>query len=745
MSPSHPEFIAHTRSVGDQIEFQSLDEHLEGVASLASAFAARFGARQWGYLAGLWHDLGKASVEFQQYIRSSASDDSHRTEVSGRVDHSTAGAQHAVRTLGPRGHLLAYPIAGHHSGLLDAIADGANQEARLAKSVPRVVMTGHSETPTEGLELPERIVAHIENGADSSFTLAFFARMIYSCLVDADFLDTESFVEPERARTRRLESSASIDAMAAALDRYVASFGDDGSVVERARREVREACLEAGQLDPGFFSLTVPTGGGKTLSSLAFALRHAQRHGRRRIIYVIPFTSIIEQNAAVFRDVFSDLGDDAVLEHHSQVFHAPDADRDSRLAAENWDAPLIVTTTVQFYESLFANRSSRCRKLHNIADSVVILDEAQCLPVDLLKPTLRALEQLVACYGVSVVICTATQPGIIKCKEFPIGIDGVREIVTDPKELQRNFERVEVADLGEASDDRLEAELTDHDRVLCIVNTRRHAREIYERIRPHGDAFHLSAQMCPEHRSSVLAVIRGRLEAGGPCRVVSTQLIEAGVDIDFPVVYRSIAGLDSIAQAAGRCNRNGRLDGPGRLYVFRSEHAASERFLAETANVAAQVMPLHSSPLALDAIGHYFRLYYWEQQTRWDQKKILRMAQVGTGTGSKLPLLFDFKRMSEAFRLIEQSQMMVFVPWGDEGMKILGALRATGPAPPRQILRRMQRFQVGIPEREYLENCAIGSIELVHDRFAALVEPGTHYRDDIGLVLDRERGGLMNI
>ncbi len=568
--------------------------------------------------------------------------------------------------------------------------------------------------------------------------------MVFSCLVDADFLDTERFVDPDRADARPKFSEGIFSEIERALEKHVGKFKDDGSVVFKARRAIYEDCLKAAELAPGFISLTVPTGGGKTLSSLAFALRHIHHHQRDRIIYAIPFTSIIEQNAAVFREALQGVTQDAVLEHHCNALHEPDQDMAARLAAENWDSPLVVTTTVQFYESLFSNRPSRCRKLHNIANSVVILDEVQSIPVGLLQPILRALEQLVEAYGVTVVLCTATQPAVVAREGFPVGIQKVREIIPDPPKLFNSLERVEAVNLGPVSDQDLVASLLQHQQVLCVVNTRSHARELYERLSPDGGTFHLSAQMCPAHRTSKLAEIHQILERGENCRVISTQLIEAGVDIDFPVVYRSLAGLDSIAQAAGRCNRNGRLDGRGQLFIFQSEHLPRERFLSEMTNVAGQVLPLHESPLSLEAVEHYFRQYYWEQNTRWDEKGIMGLVRRAGDPDSELPLLFDFKKTAQVFRLMEQSSFTVYVPWESEGLQLCQRLRHAEGLPSRGLLQKLQRYQVGISEREFHQHLG-REIELVKNRFAILIEPGINYSRELGLDLKQTRNGLMEI
>ena len=387
-----------------------------------------FGAGDWGYLAGIWHDLGKYSQEFQRYLTLTGDADAHIEAKPGRVDHSTAGAQHAFGKSKNEGKLMAYAIAGHHAGLLNGKDnEGSCLAARLQKVIP-----SWDACPDWLLRLP--ILKELPFPLDKNsfcFQLSFFARMVYSCLVDADFLDTERFMDEEKSQWR--QGYPSLEILHAKLKAHLEQLTAKASPtpINGHRADILKHCIDAADQQPGLFSLTVPTGGGKTLSSLAFAMKHALRFGRKRIIYVIPYTSIIEQNAAVFRDI---LGEDAVLEHHSN-FDPEEEDHRSRLAAENWDAPLIVTTNVQFFESLFACRSSRCRKIHRIADSVVILDEAQMLPVPLLKPSLEVLRELALNYRTTIVLCTATQPALSTSETFKDGLEGVREIIPDPAAL----------------------------------------------------------------------------------------------------------------------------------------------------------------------------------------------------------------------------------------------------------------------------------------------------------------------
>ena len=728
-------YYAHTLPGCPEEEWQGLFHHLKSVSRRAADSGAWFDASDWARVAGLWHDLGKYSDAFQDYLRAASLADPHNADTAARTDHSTAGAQHAAENIEVLGHLLAYPIAGHHSGLLDGRGAGACLEARLRKTVePWSRRAPVNLLAPPDLSLPDFVAAAL--GRRDPCSIGFFVRMIFSCLVDADFLDTEQFMNPAQAKARPSWPADVLERMEGALTRHIGALDSESSPVNIERAKVRQDCLVAAEQTPGLFSMTVPTGGGKTLSSLAFALRHAQLHRLRRVIYVIPFTSIIEQTADVFRAAMRSLEDqvpDPVIEHHSNL----DVEKEtvsSRLAAENWDAPLVVTTSVQFYESLFAAQASRCRKLHNLAKAVIILDEVQTLPVDYLDPCLQAVRELATNYGATVVLCTATQPALQRRDDFPIGLDQVREIVPDHAALYERLKRVTVEDLGKVDDSSLSQQLARVRQVLCIVNTRRHARQLFEIIGAAEDGhFHLSALMCPEHRTQVLTQIRDELTAGRTCRVISTQLVEAGVDLDFPVVYRSLAGVDSIAQAAGRCNRNGQSR-RGRMLVFRSEHRDAERFVAETANCASQVLPLHDDPLSLEAVEHYFRLYYWEQSTRWDAQAILREFHLNHQDRS-LPFLFGFSTVADRFKLIEDRGKPVIVPWGEKGRARCAQLRYSRE-PSSHLLRQLQRYTVQVPWRQW-ENHAGRTIELVHNRYPVLTSPELYYSRQTGLDLDR--------
>ncbi|HMO50369.1 MAG TPA: CRISPR-associated helicase Cas3' [Kiritimatiellia bacterium] len=693
--------------------WQKLEDHLRQVAELAAAFAKPFGASDWALVSGWWHDLGKYAQAFQNKLL--------QQDDAAHVDHSTAGAQYAVRSAPVLGNLLAYIIAGHHGGLSDAIAEGACLQKRLKKNVDS---WEHGLRQLPPLEVPESLPLPSE-----PFATAFFTRMVFSCLVDADFLDTEDFMDPARKRQR-----VPFPTIGTLHDRFFQTLEnfDPQLPINRIRAVIRRHCEEKAELPPGFFSLTVPTGGGKTLSALAFALKHTRLHELDRIVYVAPFTSIIEQNAQVFRDR---LGKDAVLEHHCNT-DPQEETAASRLAAENWDASLIVTTSVQFYDSLFSNRPSACRKLHNLARSIIILDEAQTLPVHYLKPCLAALKELVARYGCSVLLCTATQPAILKRNDFDIGLESVREIMDDPPGLYQSLKRVRVQNLGRKSDEELVACLAGHERVLCIVNTTGHAQKLFERLGRSNTHFHLSARMCPAHRAAKLQELRARLDDNQPCKLVSTQVVEAGVDIDFPVVYRSMAGLDSIAQAAGRCNRNGRLE-YGEVFLFQSEHTRSEQYFRDTAQCAEQVMALYSDPLDLSANEHFFRLYYWNRVSQWDARHILDNFRFGD---RKMPFVFGFEKTAHDFHLIDDAATCgVIVPWGDEGRILCERLWAM-PEPGRDDLRVAQRYIVQVRKNVW-DRYVVRDIKLVYDNLGILVSPETHYSEETGLNLEAEGPG----
>jgi CRISPR-associated endonuclease/helicase Cas3 len=722
---------------------------------MAGDFSRQFDAtaatQRWAYRAGLWHDLGKYRVGFQRYLRQS--DNPENAHIEGKVGgrektHSAAGALWAIQQLNkpnqPYGNILAYLIAGHHAGL-DDWDGGLNQ--RLQSDDSKLELK-------EALEAnpPANVLAHNDlfaqiPGGPAGFSL--WVRLLFSCLVDADFLDTEAHFDADKPARR--DGFPSLDQMRVALDTHMVAKAASAapSDVNTLRADILRQCRDKAALAAGFFSLTVPTGGGKTLSSLTFALKHAQTHGKRRVIYAIPYTSIIEQTADVFRGVFKSLGDDVLIEHHSQ---ADAADRDetarSRLACENWDAPLVVTTNVQLFESLFAAKTSRCRKLHNIVGSIIVLDEAQQLPPEFLQPILDALNLLVKHYGVTVVLCTATQPALNSTDYFDKskdlrGLDKVREIIDHPDALFTALERVKVElppDLNATTSwVDIAGQIEKEDCVLAIVSTRKAAREL-QRLLP-KNTLHLSALMCGAHRKVVIDEIKTRLQAKregrdvAPLRVVSTQLVEAGVDIDFPVVFRALAGLDSIAQAAGRCNREGRLPGKGRVVVFVPPEAAPAGHLRKA--VQACTSTLHgqrADPLARALFATYFTQFY--SAVDLDAKKIVEKLTIN----DRKTLSVQFRTAAEAFRLIDDADsatvVVRYAEHSDEIEKLLGLLAAEGPA--RWLMRKLQRYTVSIHKRMADKMLAQGDLTLPMPGLYVLGNTDNMYSSVFGLVGDAD-------
>lgn len=730
----HPQFIAHAHPKGDgSYNVHDVADHLRDVAKRARDFAAPFKSGDWAFLVGLWHDLGKYHPDFQRYIANVTGFDpeAHLEGAPGRVDHSTLGAVHALRRFDLPGRILAYPIAGHHAGLPDWFPDETGRAAlsqRVAENEPRLPAVLNQAIPHDILNVS------LPATASPGGSPALWIRMLFSCLVDADFLDTEAFLNPKQTTLR--QGYPSLAELHRRFDRFMQEKADGVrtigplSTVNKVRADVLQQCRDKASLRPGLFSLTVPTGGGKTLSSMAFALEHARAHGKERVIYVIPYTSIIEQTAEVFRSAL-EIEDDAVLEHHSALDPSRETAQ-SRVACENWDAPVVVTTSVQFFESLFAARANHTRKLHNIANSVVVLDEAQLLPADFLEPILAAIRDLAAHYGVTFVLCTATQPALREEVGFGFhfkGLAEVCEIIDDPGDLHQKLRRVDLEvpeDLhSPVSWEELAEDLASHDQVLCIVNRRDDCRELFRLLPPDGSAIHLSALMCGEHRSRTIKRIRMLLHAQKPVRVISTQLVEAGVDLDFPAVYRALAGLDSIAQAAGRCNREGKLE-RGRVVVFvpprpaplgllRTAEAGGRRSLAEKTN----------DPLAPERFRDYFRELYWIHGDRLDKHDILK----DLDHGGRLQI--RFRTAAAKFQLIDDAHQSVIVRYDND--KLIDQLRYTPPS--RELLRRLQRLVVSIPRYLHAQLLAAGEIEELHPGIYVQVSTRL-YHPEIGLWAD---------
>jgi CRISPR-associated endonuclease/helicase Cas3 len=723
---------AHSRENRPESEWEPLIDHLRQVELRAAGHAAAFQSAPWGALAGRWHDLGKYLPEFLARLRGSQE----------RVDHAAPGAVLASELGGVGGRALAFAIAGHHAGLANAEARGEARQRPLTErlaaaraELPRVREAAPGElTAAERPPLPpflERLPARTSTERERSFRrVELWTRFLFSALVDADRLETARFYGSDRHRGSGFDS---ISTLRQRLDRTLDGFAAD-TAVNRMRARVLADCRARAELAPGLFSLSVPTGGGKTLSGMAFALRHAELHELRRVVVAIPYTSIIEQNAAIYANV---LGAGNVIEHHSAIDEqqAMEDDRERevrrRLAAENWDAPVIVTTNVQLFESLFSNEPSRCRKLHNLARSVIVLDEAQALPPEFLDSALDALRELVDVYGCTVVLCTATQPALTRRESLPMGFEerAVREIIAEPRELAQALERVTVhwpePGVTTAYED-LAPEVAGHDRVLAIVHLRKDARTL-AKLLPAEHRYHLSALMCAAHRSEVLAEVRRRLEDELPCRLVATQLIEAGVDVDFPVVFRALAGLDSVAQAAGRCNRNGRLE-RGDLFVFRAETSPPPGLLRIGLQSALGMLASRGDDLRItDArmMDEYFRSYYGKCSTD------------GNGVQPERARM-NFANVADRMRLIEDEwSTPLVVPWGDAMERV----RRHEQAPTRETARALQRFIVQVPRTAFEKGILSGvAVYKVGDSLLVLSSTHTHlYDPDFGLLLGDDR------
>ena len=702
------EFVTHRREDGT---FQPLKEHIENVGERAAQFAAAFDAAEHGRQAGLLHDIGKYSSKGQKRQRD--------PEHTAKVDHSSAGAQEAFRRKDP---MAAFAVAGHHGGLPDMGGKSAADDGTLFARLNKTLSGGDDPSAwKQEIVLPSSIpMPSWAVNCQEGRVQALYTRMLFSCLVDADFLDTEAALQGRQPRG----GYASLEELLQKLQSHVAPWLKEPKNELCAKRsDILRRCLQGGEEEKGLFTLTVPTGGGKTVSSLAFALSHAVRHGMERSIYVIPYTSIIEQNAKVFAEI---LGEENVLEHHSQTELAdekgdaetPEARR-RRLACENWDAPVIVTTAVQFFESLYASKTSRCRKLHNLADSVVIFDEVQTLPVPFLKPCISAIGELVRHYGATAILCTATQPELGRLFNELAPELSIREIAPEPDELFEFFRRVSFQREEKLSNEELAARLTETEQVLCIVNTRKRAREIFQLL-PEEGRFHLSTLMTPQDRKRVLDAVRERLKERKPCRVVSTSLVEAGVDVDFPAVWREVAGLDSILQAAGRCNREGKR--PAAESIVHIFHADGRipRMLKLNVAAAESVLADYEDVNTRPAIHAYFQTLLWAKgDAALDEKRILESESA-----------FTFRNTAEKFHLIDENTVTVYIPSKADSGDIQ-ALRDKQFS--KGLLRRLSQSAVNLYDTECQKLMENGALEMdIEDGYAILLNPNM-YSDECGL------------
>lgn len=718
--------IAHINESGEE---QTIEEHLHGTARLAEGFAKEFGCGEMGYFCGILHDIGKYSGEFQRRIKD--------PEHTRKVDHSTAGALEAMR----RNNIpAAMAIAGHHSGLLDGGSWKGSVEGdgtffgRIKKQPPDYsewktkMMPGNANAPSFCI------------GADQGFAMSFFIRMIYSCLVDADYLDTENFMNKGDVVRGRYSS---IDELCARFDRYIEKWlyrtdfeSEEQRLLSVRRNQILRKCISKGEeSDRGLYTLTVPTGGGKTTASLGFALKHMQRNEMRHIIYVIPYTSVIDQNAEVFGRI---LGHGNVLEHHSGMIYemkeeaaeSPEACRKA-LAVENWDMPVIVTTAVQFFESLFASRSSKCRKLHNIANSVIIFDEAQTLPVPYLEPCVAAISELVEHYRSTVVLCTATQPALENIFARYMPERAAEEICDHVEETFMQFRRVRIDHAGVFSLEQLKERIADKDQALCIVNKRKTAQKLYSDLAQEG-TYCLTTLLCPSHRKRKFAEIKCRLESGLPCRVIATSLIEAGVDLDFLEVYRQETGLDSLIQAAGRCNREGkRRAEDSKVSLFQLE-GDDDSFVRQNVDALKETLRHYTDLSDLEAVAFYFRFYReLIGRENLDQKEILKATLKGID-GKRYP----FASISERFQLIENQTQAIYIPMEDAKPYIENIYSGHIS---RDVFRQLGQYSVNVFPEHFKRLWEAGCLEAI-DSDVYVLRDMNQYQDDTGLQLDVETG-----
>jgi len=730
-----PVFYAHSLEGRSKSDWQPLAEHLKGVSALARERGCKLGLEDLAELAGRLHDLGKYTPGFQA-----------RLEGSDAVDHATAGAQWVCSTDSPydrvTADILAYVIAGHHSGLADREGlEGSSLQARLTKAIPTPDLCWRDEiTPLPVPTLPPGFKPHKSR---TGFQLAMLTRFLFSCVVDADYRDTEAFYAAAEGRTIQRGVDLTPDDLLRKLMAYLNSLGagEPDTPINRLRRQVLDHAREQAALPPGLFSLTVPTGGGKTLTSLAFALEHARAHDLKRVIYAIPFTSIIDQTAQVFRTI---LGDSVVLEHHTALDEGRLSERDGaaklKRAMEDWDAPVIVTTNVQVFESLFSHRPARCRKLHNIAESVIILDEAQTIPLHVLRPCVAALDELARNHRCSIVLCTATQPAL-GADRFEGGFEAVRELAPNPAALQKALTRTTIRHVGALTDAALVEALAEQAQGLVIVNSRAHALALSRAALAAGleGVIHLSTRQVAADRQAILERVRATLKAGAPCRVIATSLVEAGVDLDFPTVFRAEAGLESILQAAGRCNREGKHpDGVRPVLIFEAPDWPAPREVRDFAAAMRHVLSQHEDAAALDTITAYFEEVYWRKGAKaLDRDGVLDQFKVGrTGTD------FAFRTVGEHFHLIADGLAPVIIPRDDDAcQKALEALpfaTHTGG-----LARALQRFTVQVPPKDRARLLASGQVAFRDpaSQFAVLTDASL-YTPDTGLIWE-QAGDLL--
>lgn len=702
-------------------ELQSNEDHCKGVAEFASEFAAEFGFAGWGRVMGLLHDKGKEQFDFQQYIQQVSGYKPELKLKNSHPAHAYVGALIAKKLYAHAFPFLCNPIMGHHAGLYDFM----DLEEKLKEQIP-------SDVSVEEVDIPLQVPVGFTPGKNDFHHLV---RLLFSCLVDADFLDTESFMNKDHAQLRTHKQS--LELLKSKLDDYLflLKSSAEANPVNKIRAEVQSECIKASVMSPGFFSLTVPTGGGKTLSSLVWALCHALKHGKKRIIIAIPYTSIIVQTAETLRHIF---GDENVLEHHSNTLperhEDPNVSLRMKLATENWDYPIVVTTNVQLFESMFSNKPSSCRKLHNLCNSVLILDEVQTLPLEYLQPIVDSLNTYQKRFGLSVLLTTASQPVLTGQRQgcnpqvLLKGIEHITEIIPGSFQLHDKLRRVQLHfDEAASTYDEIADRLSRYDKVLCVVNTRKDAQELYSRL-PEGDlTLHLSRMMCAEHIRETIKTIKDALksECHSVIRVISTQLIEAGVDIDFPIVFRQEAGLDSVLQAAGRCNREGKL-GMSDAYVFslERERALPKGYISQANNARKNLqITLSTDCFSPEIMTRYFVNLYSRANT-FDKATIVDLLCK--------PCDFCFETAAKKFKLIEDDGISLIVNW-KESAELVHRLETEGPN--YGLMKRISQYTVNLRRNDFDQLRKSGLIKEVIEGIYWLPDR-EQYNKQVGLITE---------
>jgi CRISPR-associated endonuclease/helicase Cas3 len=691
-----PLFAAHTPSDDRPGQWHDLKAHLGKVAAKAKAFATKFNAGELAYFAGLWHDLGKYNPKFQKYLEQcEIAAQTNTEEPREKVPHAIHGAKLALEKFSP----IAQLIYGHHGGLPQA-SHMNNRIAEVDEALFQQILKNAASESID-FEINQIAFEQLEALAPEPYAFELLLRLLFSCLVDADYLDTESHFDPNLAAQRGSQITISdLWGMLKTAQEELLTNAED-TPINQVRAEVYQACVEAATSVPGVFRLAVPTGGGKTRSGLAFALAHAQEYKLERVIIAVPYTSIIEQTVTVYQNIF---GKESVLEHHSAVRPEAGNEEDARarqaqarLATQNWDAPLIVTTTVQLFESLLANRTSRCRKLHNITKSVIILDEVQTLPAGLLTPILSVLKELCRQYQVSIVLCTATQPALEGDTPYLSGFptDTVRDIIPKSRaeEHFKTLSRVKYTiQPKEWSWTEVAQSVREHQQALVICNTRKDALTVFDQLSGSEDdhLFHLSTLLCGQHRREILRQVKQHLKQKQPCLLISTQVVEAGVDLDFPVVYRALGPLDRIVQAAGRCNREGRMSEKGQVIIFSPQEGNLPPGEYRKAFEETLIL-LKREELDWNDPG-IFKDYF---------QRLYQGLELDTNQVQPYRHNFDYPEVAKRFKLIPDDTTPVVIEYNNQVSQLVHRIRHYGLR--SGDIKALQPYLVSLRSREFRE------------------------------------------